>query len=187
MVLELRLLTVQDYHRMTETGILDAEERVELIAGQIVRMAAKGTAHSAAVTRVELLLRSCLGHQVLLRLQDPIQLDNYSEPEPDIAVVKLNSHYYEDHHPRPSDVYLVIEVADTTLQRDLKTKALLYAQSGIPDYWVLDINDRQLHVFRSPSSSGYQQELILAEAMNVAPLAFPNCAIAVREMLSSVQ
>ncbi len=187
MVLELRLLTVQDYHRMTETGILDAEERVELIAGQIVRMAAQGTAHSAAVTCVELLLRSCLGHQVLLRLQDPIQLDNYSEPEPDIAVVKFEPRYYEDHHPRPSDVYLVIEVADTTLQRDLKTKALLYAQSGIADYWVLDINDRQLHVFRSHSSSGYQQELILAEAMTVAPIAFPDCAIAVREMLSSAQ
>ena len=108
MVLDIRLLTVKDYHRMAEAGIFHPNERVELIAGQIIRMTAKGTAHSAATTRTDSLLRNRLGTQVLVRPQEPIQLDDLSEPEPDIAVVRPDPLYYEDHHPTPSEIYLII-------------------------------------------------------------------------------
>ena len=183
MLLDVRLFTVKDYHRMAESGIFDPDERVELLAGQIIKMTAKGTAHEAAITRTERLLRNRLGEQVLLRLQSPIQLNDYSEPEPDIAVVTVDPLDYEDHHPTTSEVYLIIEVADSSLNRDLEVKATIYAQSGIIDYWVLDVNERQLHVFREPSQDGYQREVILRDEATIFPLAFPNCLIIVREML----
>ena len=182
-LLDLRLLTVQEYHRMAEIGIFDEDERVELLAGQIVKMAAKGTAHGAAVKRTEKLLENRLRNRVLVRLQNPVRLNNYSEPEPDIAVVVPDPLYYEDHHPTPSEVYLIIEVADTTLRTDLGIKATLYAQSGIADYWVLDVNNRQLNVFREPSQDGYQSRVILGDDESISPLQFPNFSFMVGEML----
>ena len=186
MLLDVRLFTVKEYHRMAGAGILDPDERVELITGQIIKMTAKGTAHEAAITRTERLLRNRLGEQVLLRLQSPIQVNDYSEPEPDIAVVRVDPLDYDDGHPTPSEVYLIIEVADTSLDRDLNFKAKIYAQSGIADYWVLDVSDRQLHVLREPAQNGYQNEIILSDDRTVSPLAFPNCVITVREMLRPI-
>ena len=147
-LLEICLFTVQEYHQMIENGILDEDERVELLAGQIVKIAAKGTAHSAAVKRTERLLENRLGNQVLVRLQDPVKLNDHSEPEPDISIVIPDPLYYEDHHPNPSEIYLIIEFSDITVRKDCGIKATLYAQSGIIEYWVLDVSDRQLHVFR---------------------------------------
>lgn len=183
MLLDVRLLTVKDYHRMAEAGIFDPDERVELLAGQIIKMAAKGTAHGATVKRTEKLLENRLGERVLVRLQDPIQLDNFSEPEPDISVVVPDPLYYDDHHPTRDEVYLIIEVADTSLSRDLEFKAGIYAQSGITDYWVLDVNNRKLHVFREPSQNGYQRQMILSENASVSLLAFPDVTVVVKEML----
>jgi len=183
MLLDIRLFTAKEYYFMAETGILNPDERVELLAGQIVKMAAKGTAHSAATTRTEKLLESRLENQALVRVQDPVQLDDYSEPEPDIAVVRVDPLFYEDHHPTPSEVYLIIEVADTTLSRDIEFKARIYARAGITDYWVLDVNNRRLHIFREPSLNGYQSELILSDSGSVSLLAFPNVIITVGEML----
>lgn len=186
MLLDVRLFTVKEYHRMAEAGILHPDERVELLAGQILKMAAKGTAHSAATTRTEKLLENRLGEQVLVRVQEPVRLNDFSEPEPDIAVLIPEPLYYEDHHPTPSEVYLIIEVADTSLDRDLNFKARIYAQSGIADYWVLDVNDRQLYVFRLPGQNGYQNEVILSDDRTISPLAFPDCIITVREMLRPI-
>ncbi len=182
-LLEIHLFTVQDYHRMIETGIIDEDERVELLAGQIVKMAAKGTAHNAAVKRTVELLQDLLGRSVLISVQDSIQLNDNSEPEPDIALLMRDPLYYEDHHPTPSEIYLIIEIADTTLRKDCSTKATIYAQSGITDYWVLNINDRQLHVFREPSQEGYKSELILADSMTISPLHFPDISFLISEML----
>ena len=182
----LRPISVQDYHRMAELGILRPDERVELLNGQIIQMAAKGTAHGAAITRTRLLLEQRLGSGALLRLQDPIHLDDRSEPEPDIAIVLPNSTYYEDHHPTPQEVFWLIEIAASSLKFDCEVKALAYAQSSVAEYWVLDVNEFKLHVYRSPSASGYQSKRILAEEMEIAPLAFPNCLIIVKEMLRSI-
>jgi Uma2 family endonuclease len=183
MPVEFRLISVQDYHRMAEAEIFQPDERVELIAGQVIPMAAKGTAHSAAISRINRLLKSRLGDRVLLRLQDPIELDNYSEPEPDIALVKPDLLDYEDHHPTVLEVFLIIEVADSSLKFDCEVKAIAYAKSGVSDYWVLDVIARKLHVFRLPSSAGYQSETILLEKVAISPLAFPDCEIRIEEML----
>lgn len=186
-LLDIRLLTVQEYHLIAEVGIFDEDERVELLGGQIVKMAAKGTAHGAGVKRTEKLLENRLGNRVLVRLQDPVRLNNYSEPEPDIAMVIPDPLYYEDHHPTPSEIYLIIEVADTTLRTDLGIKANLYARSQIADYWVLDVNNRQLHVLREPSQDGYQSIAVLEDDASISPLQFPDISFAVRDMLRPLQ
>ena len=100
-------------------------------------MAAKVTAHRAAVTCIKRLLRHRLGDRVLLGFQDPVRLNDYSEPEPDVAVVQPNTLLYEDHHPTPSEVFLLIEVSDATLKFDRDVKAPAYARSGIAEHWVL--------------------------------------------------
>lgn len=191
MLTNIRLISVQEYHKMAETGIFHPEERLELIAGQIIRMSAKGmvtersrsTAHESAITRTERLLRQRLGDKVLLRIQSPVQLDDYSEPEPDISVVKLNPLDYEDHHPDASEVFLLIEIADSSLKYDREVKAMAYAKSGIIEYWILDVIGRKLCMYRLPSPDGYHSESILAEDVTISPLAFPDCAIAIRELL----
>lgn len=182
----LRLWTVEDYHQMAAAGIFHPEERVELIAGQIIRMSAKGTAHTAAVRRTAKILRNLLENQADVYTQDPIQLDDSSEPEPDIAVVRIHSLDYADHHPTPLEVYLIIEVADSSLKYDCEPKAKAYAQSGIADYWVLDVNERKLHVFREPTQEGYQSEVILSEEASLSLLQFPKLVIALQDMLPLV-
>ncbi|MBW4473698.1 MAG: Uma2 family endonuclease [Stenomitos rutilans HA7619-LM2] len=181
----LRRLSVHDYYRMAESGIFQSDERVELLEGQIIQMAAKGTAHRAAVTRIQRLFDQRLGDRVLICLQDPVQLNDYSEPEPDIAILVPDPLDYEEHHPTASEVYLLIEVSDATLKFDREVKAPPYARAGIAEYWVLDVNARKLHVYRVPSADGYQSEAILSEALTIAPLAFPECVITVGEMLRS--
>jgi len=182
-LLEIRLFTVQEYHEMIKNGILDEDDRVELLTGQIVKMAAKGTAHNAAVKRTVELVQNLLGRLVLIGVQDSIQLNDNSEPEPDIALLVRDPLYYEDRHPTPSEIYLIIEIADTTLRTDCGIKAKLYAQSGIIEYWVLNVSDRQLHVFREPSQEGYQSELILGDDASISPLHFPDTSFMIGEML----
>ena len=182
---DLRPLSVQDYHRMVETGILAADERVELIEGQLYTIAAKGTAHSAAVTRIDRVLSRLLANQVLLRFQDPVQLNDFSEPEPDVAIVQPDPLDYETYHPKPENIFWLIEVADSTLQRDRDLKAPAYARSGIQEYWLLDVQERCLYVFREPNQAGYDSEQKLLEQGQIAPLAFPDCTIQVGEFLRS--
>jgi Uma2 family endonuclease len=178
-----RLWTVEEYHRMAEAGIFHPEERVELIAGQIIKMTAKGTAHGAAVGRTDKLMQNRLREQAWIRIEQPVVLDDASEPEPDVAVVRLDPLDYADHHPTPSEVYLLIEVADSSLKYERETKGKAYARSGIADYWVLDVIDRKLHVFREPAQEGYQSEVIFSQESSVSPLQFPTLEIALQDML----
>lgn len=147
-------------------------------------MAAKGTPH---VTTLRLLARVfdlfIANQDAFASTQDPIRLDDFSEPEPDLAVVQGDFLDYTDHYPRPDQVYLVVEVADSTLKQDCEVKDKLYAQAGITDYWVLDLPNRQLHIFRDPSSTGYTRHLILTEPNSVSPLAFPELALSLAAIL----
>jgi Uma2 family endonuclease len=179
----LKLWTVGDYHRLSELGLLDRQERTELIAGQITLMAAKGTPHVTALHLLANILRDRLGNQALIRTQDPIQLDDFSEPEPDLVVVRGTVLDYAEQHPRPEDIDLIVEIADSTLKQDCEIKDKLYAQAGIADYWVLAVKSRQLHIFRKPIASGYTEHLILSEPNQAAPLAFPEIAIALSSIL----
>jgi Uma2 family endonuclease len=182
----LKRWTVQDYHRLSELGILDPNEPTELIAGQITLMAAKGTSHVTSLYLLANALRDRVGSTALIRTQDPIQLDDFSEPEPDLAIVRGTVLDYAQRHPRPSDIYLVVEVADSTLKHDCETKDKIYAQAGITDYWVLDVKNRRLHIFRVPTPTGYTSHLILSEPNQAGPLAFPSILLSLTSILPPI-
>ena len=182
----LRKWTVKEYHKLGEMGFFHPEERVELLSGNIIKMSAKGTAHTSALGRTDRLLQNLFANLAWVRMQDPIALDDNSEPEPDIALVRIDPFDYATHHPTPSEVYLIIEVADSSLTFDREIKAKAYARSGIADYWVLNVNNRQLHVFREPAVDGYQSELILGENGSISPLQFPTVNIAIPAMLPPI-
>lgn len=183
-VVKPRLLTVQEYHRMIEAGIFGLDERIELVLGQLISMVAKGSPHSAAVTRGRDLLADRFSRrQTQIRVQEPVTLEDHSEPEPDLALVNPDPTYYEARHPQASDVLLIIEVSDSTLSYDREVKSRAYAKAGILDYWVLDLKNRQLHVYRDPMSDGYGQEVALGEAEMIAPLAFPTISVRVGDFL----
>lgn len=190
---KLKHWTVTDYLRMGDLGIIPADERTELIAGQVVVMAAKGTPH---VLALRLLARRLDGlvDQVstetlpyFVSTQDPIQLDQFSQPEPDLAIVQGTIWDYCDRHPSGAEVALVVEVADSTLQHDCNVKDKLYAQAGIADYWVLDLKQRCFHIFRQPTPRGYASHLILTPPNQIAPLAFPEQLLALAEFLPPVE
>jgi Uma2 family endonuclease len=178
-----RPLSVQDYHSMIEAGIFRPDERIELLSGQLIQMAAKGSPHRAAVTRARRILEQLLGSRVLVCIQDPVQLDDFSEPEPDIAVVKPDPLDYETHHPSVADIFWLFEVSDSTLAYDCGAKALAYARAGIQEYWVLDIKRRRLHLFRQPGELGYGDRTILAEDAMISPISFLDCVIAISAFL----
>lgn len=182
----LKYWTVQDYYRMSDLGILDSNERTELIAGQIVLMTAKGTPHVITLQLLANHIQSQLGTTALIRTQDPIRLDNFSEPEPDLAIVKGTILDYAEQHPVPDDIYLVIEVADSTLKQDCQVKDKLYARSNIAEYWVVDIKNRRVHIFRDPTSTGYTSQLILTETHSISPLAFPEIVLSIASILPPV-
>jgi Uma2 family endonuclease len=181
----LKRWTVQDYHRISEMGILIGD-RTELIDGQITIMAAKGTPHVTSLHLLANALRDRLGDLALVRTQDPIHLDDFSEPEPDLAIVQGTILDYVEQHPRPEQIYLVVEVADSTLKQDSQIKDKLYAKAGIADYWVLAPQKRQLLIFRKPTSTGYTEHLILTEPNQASPLAFPDFAIALTSILPPI-
>jgi Uma2 family endonuclease len=182
-ICNLKSWTVQDYHRMSELGILDPNERTELIAGQITLMVAKGTPHVITLQLLASELLGQLGATALIRTQDPIHLDDSSEPEPDLVIVRGEILDYVDRHPQPNDIYLLVEVADSTLNYDCQVKDKTYAKAGIPEYWVIDLKNRQFHIFRDPQPTGYASHLILAESQTVSPLAFPVMMISIGSIL----
>jgi Uma2 family endonuclease len=149
--------TVADYTRMTEAGILSERARVELIRGQIIDMAAIGTLHFGMVNRLVRIFSTLLVGRGLLHVQNPVRLDDWSEPEPDVTVLKPRDDDYTTVHPRPDNVLLLIEVADSSMDYDRDVKAPLYAESGIVEYWIVNLADRVVEVFRQPENGQYSQ------------------------------
>jgi Uma2 family endonuclease len=145
-------------------------------------MSAKNPPHAATTLCASDYLKRSLAEVALVRVQDPIQLSQYSEPEPDIAVVRIDARKYINHHPAPNEIFLFIEVADTTLDTDRKQKAPLYANAGIADYWILDVNQRKVFVLGEPLLEGYNQQLILPEDATLSLIAFPEIEIHISQM-----
>jgi len=165
-------LTVSDYQRMGEAGILDQNARVELIAGEIIDMAPIGSLHAGTVNRLIRMLERTVGDAAVLSVQNPIVLGPYSEPEPDVALLKPRGDFYTAAHPVPDDVLLIIEVADTTVRYDREVKVPLYASTGIPEVWLIDLARKAVEVYRQPSEHGYREVLrpYLSEPLQCALL-----------------
>jgi Uma2 family endonuclease len=171
-----RLWTVEEYHRMIEAGILTRDDKVELLDGQIIQMSPQRPPHAGTTQRASDYLKAILIGNAHVRTQLPITLLT-SEPEPDIAVVTIDPSGYGDHHPNSTEILLLIEVAYSTLNIDSEAKALIYAKANIADYWILDVVERQVYIFRQPTELGYQQKTIFQQDAAIAPLAFPNIEI----------
>ncbi len=152
---QIRSLTSAEYYQMMESGIIREGEKVELILGQIFTMAAKGTRHTLATRKLFKQLLALIGDRADVQSQDPITLSNNSEPEPDIVIARLRSDDYINSHPSPADIILVIEVADSTIKFDREIKAPLYAAAGISEYWIVNLIDNRLEIYRQPEGSIY--------------------------------
>lgn len=148
-------LTVRDYYRMAEVGLLAPDARVELIDGEIIDMPPSGTPHAGILSRLNRLLLAVAGMRVAVRVQLPLRLDEFSEPEPDLAVLKWRQDEYTAAHPTPADTLLVIEVSQSSLRYDRKRKLPLYAHHGIPEVWIVDAVNLRLHTFDSPLDGRY--------------------------------
>jgi Uma2 family endonuclease len=174
--------SIQDYHQMIETGLLN-ERKVELICGEIIEMSPEGAPHSSYCGEIGEYLRKILGNRAKVREAHPITLPNNSEPEPDIAIVKIRSTLYRDRHPYPEDIFWLVEIANSTLSKDVGIKKDLYANAGIEEYWVLNLAESSLIVFRNLTTSGYQSITSFTSGM-ISPLAFSDISIDIQQLLA---
>jgi len=168
---------------MIAAGILTSSDRVELLDGHIIETVLQEPPHASTTSSFGNDFVVLFAGKAWVRQQLPITIAPNSEPEPDIAVVKLDPRRYRDRHPIPEDVYLLIEVAASTLSYDRNRKVKVYAKANIPEYWVIDVNQRQLVVFRDPQGDTYQVEQVLGMTDIVAPVAFPDVVIELSHLL----
>jgi len=184
---EPRHWTREEYYRLGEMGFFD-DERVELLNGGIWKLPPQNTPHFTAVRRTTDALEELFGAGYEVRPQGPFSLPNGAEPEPDILVVPGAAEDYADTHPLVTDVILLVEVSDSTLGKDIGPKRVTYAQTGVQDYWVVDLVHRQLEVSRQPSLEGiYADVQIYLPSESVAPLGMPEKQVAVSDLLPPVK
>jgi Uma2 family endonuclease len=179
-------ISLLQYELMVESGAFDGpyRQRVELIRGEILAMNPIGTRHAATVTWLtEWSYEHAPRKEVQIRNQNPLRIPTLdSEPEPDVAWMARKD--YSQQHPQPEDVLLLIEVAESSLEFDKTTKALLYAEAGVGDYWVVNLEANCLEVFRDPTPAGYQSRQTLRDAEQIAMVAYPDVKLTAGEVLS---
>jgi Uma2 family endonuclease len=177
-----RLFTVDDYYRMADAGILTQDDRVELIEGVIIQMPPVGSRHSWSVRRIARLFHETVGRRAEIAVQDPLRLSTLSEPVPDLVLLHPRSDY-QTHQPETSDALLVVEVADSTLTYDRRTKVPLYAREGVPEMWLVEIPNSRVTVHREPTPDGYQLTQAYRPGKQITLLAFPDITISVQDIL----
>jgi Uma2 family endonuclease len=175
-------LTRRDYYRLAEAGILGEDDRVELLEGQLVDMSAIGPRHALAVDALNELLVMAAAGRAAVRVQNPIVLDDNSEPQPDFTLVRRPWDGYPHEHPRPSDIYLLIEVADSSLEFDLGAKLELYASAGIREFWVADLTSNRFLVHRRPRDGRYASVAVVDMSGTVQVEALPDVTISVAQI-----
>ncbi len=178
-------LTVSDYYRMAEVGILAPDARVELIDGDIIDMSPPGSLHAATVRRLNGILSRATGDGASVLVQDPVRLSDLSEPQPDLALLRPRDDFYSQHHPGPADTLLVVEVADTSLRFDRDTKVSLYAVHCIPEMWLVDLRGRRLIRHRAPQQGSYTlvDEPDLSAPLEITEL--PGIAVGLQHLFGS--
>jgi Uma2 family endonuclease len=178
-----KLFTVDDYYRMAEAGIIKPEDRVELIEGEIVEMRPIGIRHAGCVNRVTDLLTHLFRGKATVTVQNPARLNQYNEPQPDLILAKPRADYYSSQYPTGEDIFLMIEIADTTLRKDRNVKVPIYARLGVPEVWIGDLQHDRILVFRDPAGSSYQTSLTLQRGDSLSVAAFPEITFKVEDLL----
>ena len=178
-----RRFTREEYHRMGEVGILKPTDRVELIRGEVIEMSPIGPRHSAFVDNLTQLLVTRLAGQAIVSVQNPVVLADDSEPQPDLKVLRRRS--YKERTADAADTHLLIEVAETSLRFDRSVKLRLYAETGIPEYWVVDCVAEAIEIHRAPDRDGYRDVTrVTGGGATVSPQAFPDVTLTLAEIFA---
>ena len=175
--------TVDDYYAMAEAGILTHDERVELINGEIIEMSPIGDRHAYSVDEIIDLFFAQLRSRARVRCQNPVRLDGLREIQPDIAILRLRDGLYSTGHPGPADVFLLIEVSDSTLAYDRNVKLPMYANAGIPEIWIVNIPNGVVEVYMDPTAGEYRTRRVFRSEETVSPSAFPDISLPVSRIV----
>jgi Uma2 family endonuclease len=178
-----KLFTVDEYYRMADAGILTQDDRVELIEGEIIQMSPIGHRHAVCVNRAADVLISALKGRAVVSVQNPLRLNKYNEPQPDIVVFKWRADYYASKLYTPKDTLFVIEVSDTTLHYDTKIKLPIYAANGVKELWIENLKEDVLLVCRHAAEKTYKTQLTLRRGDSISALAFPDTAFKIEDLL----
>jgi Uma2 family endonuclease len=176
--------SVEDYYRMAETGVIPPGARVELIGGEIIDMSPIGPLHGGMVNQLLELFTSLAQRRWMVAVQNPLRLGPDSEPEPDLLLLKRRANFYRRHHPTPEDVFLLVEVADNTVDYDRSVKIPLYGRCGVPEVWLVNLPEGIIEVYRSPHFTGYAEKLILSAGQRAQVAAFPDVSLDVSELFA---
>jgi Uma2 family endonuclease len=179
-----RLFTVQEYLQMSENGVLRPEERTELIGGEVRQMNAMGLLHAVLVRRLTTYFNDQRGEQVIVSPQCPLQLDEHSEPEPDLVLLKWRTDEYSTSHPRGEDTLLLIEVSDSTLRYDREEKTPRYAAAGIPEVWIVDVEHQQIEQYSRPNQGRYEKSDVWKIDQEIRSLGLPQVMISVGKLFA---
>ena len=175
---------VHSYYRLAELGIIAPDQKTQLIRGEVLLMSPASPEHNAVIARLQRLLLAGFGDQAQVRVQLALSLNDDSEPDPDLSVVEVRADDYRHAHPGPADTKLLVEVARSSLRFDLGDKAELYAEAGIHDYWVIDVDGGAVEVHREPGGQRFAQRQRLIGDTPIAPLAKPDWSITPRQILN---
>lgn len=173
--------SIKDYHNLIDNDVL-INKNVELLDGELIEMSPESPLHTYVTLKGSSYLREKLKGLAVIREAHPVTLSN-SEPEPDIAIVKSHPHQYKYQHPFSEDIFWLIEISNTTFNYDLNDKKKVYAKEGIKEYWVVDINNRKIHVFLEPENDDYLVSKIISEGI-IKPQSFPNLELVISQLFS---
>ncbi|MEO8084460.1 MAG: Uma2 family endonuclease, partial [Ardenticatenales bacterium] len=178
-----RRITADDYHTMADVGLIGPDERTELLDGEVVTKMTINSLHAGCVNRLNGLLGALLAGRAIVSVQNPVRLDDHSEPEPDVAVLAPRDDFYGRSHAHPGDVVWLVEVSDTSRRLDRDVKIPLYAASRIPEVWLVDLAAATIEVHRDPDAAGYRLVQRFGRGDVLHPAAFPDLAVAVDAIL----
>jgi Uma2 family endonuclease len=177
-----RKITVEEYEVMYEAGVFKPDERLELINGEILKVAPMNAPHISYVIRLSRIFTERLTKRAIVSTQLPIVINEESEPEPDLSILRWRSDDYFSGKPKAQDVYLLIEVASASLLFDRRVKLPLYARAGVPEVWIVKVQERELEVYRTPKGEAYSESRVLKPSDKIALLAFPDVEILLSEV-----
>lgn len=180
--LPLARISCEKYHALIRSGAFTEDDRLELINGYLIQKMSIGPNHAGAVKALNFLLSRRLGDRAIVAVQDPVTINEYSEPEPDIVVARFREDFYREKHPTPADILLVVEVADSSLSYDLNAKIPLYAAADIPEAWLVNLATRQITVFTRPDGAAYTQSRLCKSGDSLTMPGFPDVIVKVDEL-----
>jgi Uma2 family endonuclease len=175
--------SVKDYYRMAETGVLRPDARVELLDGRIIDLSPIGPFQGGVTNYLVEIFTAASRGRWRTSVRNPLHLDEHSEPQPDLMLLKPAADFYRRRHPLPADVVLLVEVSDTTLELDREEKLPAYGCAGIAEAWIVDLNHAAVEVYREPHFTGYSSKQVLRARDQAKPVAFPDVVVDVAELL----